>query len=179
MERKEDDRSQLPQQPRQDNKPPPDSHEPLAQAPTSAPFLLFLKEKLGIIHEQKQKLTKDDIGFPSDFKHVSHVGWDPNKGFVLENVDPTLLQFFARAGVSETHLQDKATCDFICDFIDKHGGMEAVLCEGSQTEFEAGVSETHLQDKATRDFIYDFIDKHGGMEAALREGSQTDGNGST
>lgn len=137
MERREKRRSQLPQPPRQDNKPPPVSHEPLAQAPTSAPFLLFLKEKLGIIHEQKQKLTKDDIGFPSDFKHVSHVGWDPNKGFVLENFDPTLLQFFARAGVSETHLQDKATCDFICDFIDKHGGMEAVLREGSQTDGNA------------------------------------------
>ena len=95
----EDDRSQLPQQPRQDNKPPPDSHEPLAQAPTLARFLLFLKEKLGIIHEQKQKLTKDDIGFPSDFKHVSHVGWDPNKGFALENADPTLLQFFARVRI--------------------------------------------------------------------------------
>ena len=92
-------RSQLPQPPRQDNKPPPASHEPLAQAPTPAPVSSWIIPNFSSKKskkEKKQKLTKADIGLPSDFKHVSHVGWDPNKGFALENVDPTLLQFFAR-----------------------------------------------------------------------------------
>lgn len=30
--------------------------------------------------KKKRHLTKADIGSPKDFKHVSHVGWDPNKG---------------------------------------------------------------------------------------------------
>ena len=29
---------------------------------------------------KKKKLTKEDIGTPTNFKHVSHVGWDPNIG---------------------------------------------------------------------------------------------------
>ena len=80
------------------------------------------------------------------------MGWDPNKGiyifwffffqnykktkknyfflgFDLENVDPKLKQFFSKAGVSERELQDKDTRDFIYDFIDKHGGIEAALLE--------------------------------------------------
>ena len=54
---------------------------------------------------------------PTNFQHISHVGWDPNKGFDLENVDPKLKQFFSKAGVSERELQDKDTRDFIYDFI--------------------------------------------------------------
>ncbi|XP_057374296.1 actin nucleation-promoting factor WAS-like [Daphnia carinata] len=41
--------------------------------------------------DKNKKLTKADIGLPSDFKHLSHVGWDPNQGFALDNVDPNLL----------------------------------------------------------------------------------------
>ena len=28
----------------------------------------------------KKKLTKEDISTPTDFRHVSHVGWDPTTG---------------------------------------------------------------------------------------------------
>ena len=44
----------------------------------------------------KRGLTKDDIGLPSNFQHVSHVGWDPNRGFDLDNVDPQLKEFFSK-----------------------------------------------------------------------------------
>jgi Wiskott-Aldrich syndrome protein len=45
--------------------------------------------------DSKRRLTKADIGLPKDFRHVSHVGWDPNKGFDLDNVeDPQLKLFF-------------------------------------------------------------------------------------
>ena len=44
-------------------------------------------------------------------------------------MDPKLKQFFSKAGVSERELQDKDTRDFIYDFIDKHGGIEAALLE--------------------------------------------------
>ena len=35
------------------------------------------KDKKG----KKSKLSKEDIGTPTDFRHVGHVGWDPEKGF--------------------------------------------------------------------------------------------------
>merc|ERR1712013_40430 len=75
----------------------------------------------------KKRLNKEDIGMPTNFQHISHVGWDPNHGFDLENVDPNLKKFFHKAGVDEKALQDKDTRDFIYDFIDKHGGVEAAL----------------------------------------------------
>ncbi|XP_077293677.1 actin nucleation-promoting factor WAS-like isoform X2 [Arctopsyche grandis] len=74
-----------------------------------------------------RKITKDDIGLPSDFKHVSHVGWDANKGFDIENLpERDMKDFFLRAGVSESQLRDKDTRDFIYDFIKNHGGVNAV-----------------------------------------------------
>ncbi len=76
-----------------------------------------------------RKLKKEDISLPTNFQHISHVGWDPNRGFDLENVDPKLKQFFSKAGVSERELADKETRDFIYDFIDKHGGLEAAIQE--------------------------------------------------
>ncbi|KAL0111648.1 hypothetical protein PUN28_013082 [Cardiocondyla obscurior] len=75
----------------------------------------------------KRKLTKDDIGLPSNFRHVAHLGWDVNnKGLELDSVDSELQQFFTNAGISETELQDKGTRKFIYDFIEKNGGMSAV-----------------------------------------------------
>ncbi len=35
------------------------------------------KDKKG----KKARLTKEDIGTPTDFRHVGHIGWDPEKGF--------------------------------------------------------------------------------------------------
>ena len=61
--------------------------------------------KFGKGKKDKKKIRKEDISLPTNFQHVSHVGWDPNKGFDLENVDPKLKQFFSKAGVSERELQ--------------------------------------------------------------------------
>merc|ERR1719186_1933759 len=83
----------------------------------------------GVKKGDKKKLTKHDIGMPTNFQHISHVGWDPNHGFDLENVDPNLKKFFQRAGVDEAALLDHDTREFIYDFIDKHGGVEAALRE--------------------------------------------------
>ncbi|XP_026323985.1 neural Wiskott-Aldrich syndrome protein-like [Hyposmocoma kahamanoa] len=74
-----------------------------------------------------RKLTKADIGMPLDFKHVSHVGWDANKGFDVDNLpEEEMRSFFSKAGISETQLQDQKTRKFIYDFIYKHGGIDAV-----------------------------------------------------
>ncbi|XKL64236.1 hypothetical protein PGB90_004322 [Kerria lacca] len=75
---------------------------------------------------KKKSITKDDIGCPLNFQHISHVGFDKDMGFKMENVDSTMLQFFKKAGISENDLKDKETMEYIYDFIERHGGYDAV-----------------------------------------------------
>ncbi|KAF7664952.1 hypothetical protein LDENG_00159780 [Lucifuga dentata] len=81
------------------------------------------------IKGKKKKLTKADIGTPSNFQHIGHVGWDPNTGFDLNNLDPELKHLFDMCGISEAQLKDKETSKVIYDFIEKKGGVEAVKNE--------------------------------------------------
>ncbi|XP_049617229.1 WASP like actin nucleation promoting factor b isoform X1 [Syngnathus scovelli] len=78
---------------------------------------------------KKKRLTKADIGTPSNFQHIGHVGWDPNTGFDLNNLDPDLKNLFDMCGISEAQLKDKETSKVIYDFIEKKGGVEAVKNE--------------------------------------------------
>ncbi|XP_022098026.1 neural Wiskott-Aldrich syndrome protein-like isoform X2 [Acanthaster planci] len=75
---------------------------------------------------KKGRLTKADIGTPSDFKHVSHVGWDPQKGFDIDEMDPEVKTWFQNIGVSEAELKDQNTAAFIKDFVEEHGGFAAI-----------------------------------------------------
>lgn len=77
--------------------------------------------------DSRRKLTKDDISLPSNFRHIMHMDWNvENKGLEFDTVDPQLKQFFDMVGVSEHELRDQATREFIYDFIESHGGMNAV-----------------------------------------------------
>ncbi|NXL90156.1 WASL protein, partial [Alectura lathami] len=78
---------------------------------------------------KKRRLTKADIGTPSNFQHIGHVGWDPNTGFDVNNLDPELKNLFDLCGISEAQLKDKETSKVIYDFIEKTGGVEAVKNE--------------------------------------------------
>uniref|UniRef100_A0A8C5N4P5 Neural Wiskott-Aldrich syndrome protein n=1 Tax=Leptobrachium leishanense TaxID=445787 RepID=A0A8C5N4P5_9ANUR len=78
---------------------------------------------------KKKRLTKADIGTPSNFQHIGHVGWDPNTGFDVNNLDPELKKLFDLCGISEAQLKDKETSKVIYDFIEKTGGVEAVKNE--------------------------------------------------
>ncbi|XP_076065602.1 uncharacterized protein LOC143039439 isoform X2 [Oratosquilla oratoria] len=83
----------------------------------------------------RAKLSKDQIGMPTDFKHVTHVGFDPDTGFSQFNTgssqftDDKLKVFFNMVGVSQQQLSDSRTREFIYDFIEKHGGIEAAVRE--------------------------------------------------
>ncbi|XP_061618814.1 uncharacterized protein LOC133472256 isoform X5 [Phyllopteryx taeniolatus] len=87
----------------------------------------FKREKKG--KGKKKRLTKADIGTQSNFQHIGHVGWDPNTGFDLNNLDPELKNLFDMCGISEAQLKDKETSKVIYDFIEKKGGVEAVKNE--------------------------------------------------
>ncbi|KAG5282294.1 hypothetical protein AALO_G00054400 [Alosa alosa] len=70
--------------------------------------------------KKSSKLSKADIGAPSGFTHVSHVGMDPN------NLDPDLKKLLSTAGISEADLKDEETAQLIYDVIEQAGGMDAV-----------------------------------------------------
>lgn len=80
-------------------------------------------------NNKKKKISKAEIGTPSNFRHVGHVGWDPNTGFDLNNLDPDLKKLFDMCGISEDELKDKETSKVIYDLIEKQGGVEAVKNE--------------------------------------------------
>jgi len=53
----------------------------------------------------------------------------------MDNLDPDLKDVFDKLGLSEKELrEDKDTAQFIYDFIEKHGGIEAVK---EQTRLQA------------------------------------------
>ncbi|KAI4879054.1 hypothetical protein NFI96_001606 [Prochilodus magdalenae] len=80
-------------------------------------------------NNKKKKISKAEIGTPSNFRHIGHVGWDPNTGFDVNNLDPELKNLFDMCGISEAQLKDKETSKVIYEFIEQKGGVEAVKDE--------------------------------------------------
>ncbi|XP_021695333.1 neural Wiskott-Aldrich syndrome protein [Aedes aegypti] len=81
----------------------------------------------------KPRLRKEDIGMPSNFKHVTHVGWSPTSGFDLSGEEETLKPFLEKAGVRDQHLKDRETREFIYDFIQNYKVVDAMKSEQSGT----------------------------------------------
>jgi hypothetical protein len=53
-------------------------------------------------NDSKCQLREADIHQPKAFRHALHVGWDSNKGFIVDNVeDPQLKLFFAKVYIWE------------------------------------------------------------------------------
>lgn len=44
------------------------------------------KEKDKKKKENKPKVRKEDIGLPTDFQHLRHIGWTPETGFNVNNL---------------------------------------------------------------------------------------------
>ncbi|XP_037127686.1 WASP actin nucleation promoting factor b isoform X1 [Syngnathus acus] len=75
---------------------------------------------------KKKGLSKADIGAPSGFKHVSHVGFDPN------NLDPDLWNLLSQAGIGKDDLRDEQMSQQVFNVIERSGGMEAVKREAKR-----------------------------------------------
>ncbi|KAJ3299644.1 hypothetical protein HDU76_006253 [Blyttiomyces sp. JEL0837] len=72
------------------------------------------------------KIDKSMISAPTEFKHVSHVGYDPKTGFSAQNIPMEWKVIFQKAGITEEQLQDKKTAKFVKKFMEQHsaaGGM--------------------------------------------------------
>lgn len=81
--------------------------------------------------KRNRRVTKDDISLPTNFVHVSHVGWNAQKGFDVNGKedDEMLQQFLSKAGVSEQQLKDRDTRAFIYDFIESNNVLASVKSE--------------------------------------------------
>ena len=75
---------------------------------------------------ETKKLAKDNIGSPTNFKHVEHVGWDNDTGFEVQNVRLSLEEIFEKVGISKEKLNDASTTTFIYDFLERYGFQEEI-----------------------------------------------------
>ena len=57
-------------------------------------------------------------------RHVSHVGFDPESGFSMENVPDSWRSVFANAGITQEQLQNKETAKFIYEFMSKNADAD-------------------------------------------------------
>lgn len=75
--------------------------------------------------DQKKKTKKkdadlsyDDVSEPRDFRHLSHIGFNPEKGtFDIQNIPDDWKNLFAKAGITQDQLQNKSTAKFIAGFV--------------------------------------------------------------
>nr|XP_061803356.1 actin nucleation-promoting factor WAS-like [Nerophis lumbriciformis] len=99
--------------------PSPDISSRFHLMPAASSLRQNKKDKKG----KKKGLSKADIGSPSGFKHVSHVGFD------LNNLDPDLWNLLSQAGIGEAEMRDEQTSQMVYNIIERSGGMEAVKRE--------------------------------------------------
>ncbi|KAI8850935.1 P21-Rho-binding domain-containing protein [Chytridium lagenaria] len=57
------------------------------------------------------------ISAPTDFKHVSHVGYNPKTGFSVDNIPLEWNAIFAKAGITADQLADRKTAKFLQKFM--------------------------------------------------------------
>ncbi|XP_065666379.1 uncharacterized protein LOC100211223 isoform X7 [Hydra vulgaris] len=84
----------------------------------------------------EKKLSKEHIGFPADFRHVSHVSWDPKGGFEINNIDPQWKKLFGAIGVTEKQLEDEEKAKLASEFVESHDGSPPLpVCDNGQPSF--------------------------------------------
>ena len=54
-----------------------------------------------------------EIGMPTNFKHVTHIGWDDQAGFQTQNLPPEWKRLFKDAGIKKKELEDISTAKII------------------------------------------------------------------
>eukprot|EP00842_Homolaphlyctis_polyrhiza_P006889 jgi/Hompol1/78/HPOL_005214-RA len=66
------------------------------------------------------KIDKSMISAPTNFEHVSHVGYNPKTGFSAQNIPMEWKIIFQKAGITEEQLQDKKTAKAVVKFMKQH-----------------------------------------------------------
>lgn len=117
------------------------NHNTTKFQPPQQPKTTFLSSGFSLLSnkDKKRKYNKSDISNPTNFVHVSHVGWDVNNGFDTHGTeeDKKLTNFLNKAGVSENHMNDRDTRDFIYDFIQANNVLASVNSEENVEELKS------------------------------------------
>ncbi|CAO3579266.1 unnamed protein product [Absidia cylindrospora] len=86
----------------------------------------FLRSSL-----RRSKITKNDIGKPENFTHVSHVGYKSGKGFNLNGKNNDLVRDLQALGISESEIEQNQ--DFIMDYLQQHGSRRSSTASNSKS----------------------------------------------
>ncbi|KAM3847164.1 uncharacterized protein M6D78_004158 isoform 1-T2 [Vipera latastei] len=77
---------------------------------------------------KRKRLTKTYIGSPSNFKHLCHIGWNPQADSVI-NTGPELKMILTQGGITQDHLKDKRTSKKMVETMENQEGIQTVLKE--------------------------------------------------
>ncbi|GJQ70314.1 WASp [Trypoxylus dichotomus] len=105
-----------------------DSYQSSDQKSLNIDQVAALKKK------RRRNLTKADIGNPSGFRHVSHIGWHRDKGLDVNIKDSVYQEIFKKAGIGEQDLQNRKTREFIVDFIQNYSDIESIQQEAKNSK---------------------------------------------
>ncbi|GJQ70313.1 WASp [Trypoxylus dichotomus] len=75
--------------------------------------------------DRRRKLTKHDIGKPTEFRHITKVRFDCNTGLNVNTSDETYKEIFKKAGINEEMLENRRTREFVYDFLDNYQNESA------------------------------------------------------
>eukprot|EP01119_Soliformovum_irregulare_P020839 TRINITY_DN6814_c0_g1_i1.p1 TRINITY_DN6814_c0_g1~~TRINITY_DN6814_c0_g1_i1.p1 ORF type:complete len:399 (-),score=112.66 TRINITY_DN6814_c0_g1_i1:57-1220(-) len=88
----------------------------------------FMSALFGKKGEEEEDLM---ISEPTNFRHASSIGWDPEKGFQINNIPPEWRRLFQSAGIKKSDLKNSNTAAFVMNVIEQNGGFEAVPSGGA------------------------------------------------
>jgi hypothetical protein len=75
-------------------------------------------------------LRIEDVGSPTNFDHLSHIGFNPvTRKFDLVNIPSEWQTIFSSAGATEKDLENPETAEFIADFVTKHSQSPKIAPE--------------------------------------------------
>ncbi|XP_060573194.1 actin nucleation-promoting factor WASL-like [Ruditapes philippinarum] len=89
--------------------------------------------------KSKRKLTKEDIGKPTNVRHKQVIGWNPDTGLHFNDLDPDMRSLFEKIGITDHDHIDNETMKFIYDFVENHGGTEAFAKENREQQMKKQV----------------------------------------
>jgi len=75
----------------------------------------------------KKKKNRDDIlpiSEPTNFRHVSSIGWNPQSGFEICNIPPEWKELFIAAKIKKSELKDPETAKFLVVVIEQNTGYD-------------------------------------------------------
>jgi hypothetical protein len=77
-----------------------------------------IKSLLGM--EEEINVKASVISKPTNVKHLQHIGYDPDKGFQVENIPPEWKAFFKSAGIKAKDLQDPETAKQVMNVMESY-----------------------------------------------------------